>query len=130
MNPKSGAALIRRNGLMKLYGFVSRYFKDERLRQLFSFQSMYLGVSPHEAPAVYSVVNYMETGLGIWYPKGGMYQLSLALAKLVKDLGGEIITKTAVENIIVEQKRAVGVRTKKGEIRSDMVVANSDLVYT
>ena len=71
MNPKSGAALIRRNGLMKLYGFVSRYFKDERLRQLFSFQSMYLGVSPHEAPAVYSVVNYMETGLGIWYPKIG-----------------------------------------------------------
>ena len=130
INPKSGMELIKKRGLSKLYSFVSHYFKDERLRQLFSFQSMYLGVSPHEAPAVYSVVSYMETGLGIWYPKGGMYSLSEALQKLVVDLGGEIITKTPVKEIIVEGKTATGVITNKGKLMADLVIANSDLVYT
>lgn len=130
INPKSGTELIRKRGLSKLYSFVSHYFKDERLRQLFSFQSMYLGVSPHEAPAVYSVVSYMETGLGIWYPKGGMYSLSEALQKLVIDLGGEIITKSPVKEIIVENKTATGVVTKNGKLEADLVIANSDLVYT
>ena len=89
-----------------------------------------MGVSPHEAPAVYSVVSYMETGLGIWYPKGGMYSLSEALQKLVVDLGGEIITKTPVKEIIVEGKTATGVITNKGKLMADLVIANSDLVYT
>ena len=131
ISPVSGAQLFKRRGLSKLYNFVSRYFKDERLRQLFSFQSMYLGVSPHEAPAVYSVVSYMETGLGIWYPKGGMYSLSLAIEKLVKDLGGEIITSTSVEEIIIENKTAVGIRTNKNKkLYADTIVANADLVYS
>lgn len=130
ISPKSGVQLIKKRGLSKLYNFVSHYFKDERLRQLFSFQSMYLGVSPHEAPAVYSVVSYMETGLGIWYPKGGMYKLSEALEKLVKDLGGEIVLNTPVDEILIEQKRAVGIKINETKISADLVVANSDLVYT
>lgn len=130
INLKSGAQLLRKRGLTKLYPFVSRYFKDEHLRQLFSFQSMYLGVSPYEAPAIYSVVAYMETGLGIWYPKGGMYSLSLALQKLVKDLGGKIITKKPVEHIVINSGHAVGVALPKGEkVLADIVVANADLVY-
>jgi len=130
INPKSGFELLRRRGLSKLYNFVSYYFKDERLRQLFSFQSMYLGVSPHEAPAVYSVVSYMETGLGIWYPKGGMYSLSMALAKLVTDLGGEIRTSTLVDEIIIENKTAVGVKIKNTTIMANTIIANADLIYS
>jgi phytoene desaturase len=130
INPVSGAQLLRRRGLSKLYDFVAHYFKDERLQQLFSFQSMYLGVSPHEAPAVYSMVSYMETGLGIWYPKGGMYSLSIAIQRLVKDLGGEILTSTQVEEIIVENKTAVGVKIKNNkELWADTIIANADLVY-
>lgn len=131
INPKSGMELMKKRGLSKLYNFVSHYFKDERLRQLFSFQSMYLGVSPHEAAAVYSMVSYMETGLGIWYPKGGMYSLSLALEKLVKDMGGQIRTSTAVERIVVKEASATGVVLSGGkQMSADMVLANADLVYT
>jgi phytoene desaturase len=72
----------------------------------------------------------METGLGIWYPKGGMYSLSMAMEKLVKDLGGEILTSSSVEEIIIKDKKAVGVRLKKGRVVSaDTIVANADLVY-
>jgi phytoene desaturase len=92
---------------------------------------MYLGVSPFDAPAIYSVVNYMETGLGIWYPKGGMYSLSQGLEKLVKDLGGTILTSTEVSRISVKNQSATGVILKNGKhLKADLVVANSDLVYS
>lgn len=130
INVRSGASLMRKRGLSSLWNFTGRYFKDERLRQLFSFQSMYLGVSPYEAPAIYSVVSYMETGLGIWYPKGGMYSLSLALQKLVKDLGGKIVCKKPVDHIIINSQVAVGVVLADGtKILADKVVVNADLVY-
>lgn len=131
ISPKAGVELLVRGGLSKLYKFVSGYFDDEHLRQLFSFQSMYLGVSPYDAPAIYSIVSYMETGLGIWYPKGGMYSLSQGLAKLVNNLGGEIVLNSEVERIIIKNQAAVGVEIKNGEkVDSDLVVANADLVYS
>lgn len=130
LNPQHGYRLWRKRGLSKLWDFTGRYFADERLRQLFSFQSMYLGVSPYEAPAIYSTVSYMETGLGIWYPKGGMYSLSLALRKLCTDLGVEIKTSQDVQQILVENRKAVGVVVNNKTVLADMVIANADLVYT
>lgn len=128
---KAGAELLKGRGLSKLYSFVSRYFTDPRLRQLFSFQSMYLGVTPYEAPAVYSVVSYMETGLGIWYPKGGMHALPRAIAQLCKDLGVEIKLNQPVEEIMVEHKRTTGVKLPDGTVLpADIVVSNADLTYT
>lgn len=128
---KAGIQLLRRRGLTKLYSFVSRYFTDPRLRQLFSFQSMYLGVTPYEAPAIYSVVSYMETGLGIWYPKGGMHALPQALAKLCQDLGVKIHLNTPVDQITTDHKRATGVTLSSGEhIKADIVISNADLTYT
>lgn len=128
---RSGSQLLKKRGLSKLWNFVGYYFKDERLKQLFSFQSMYLGVSPYEAPAIYSVVSYMETGLGIWYPKGGMYSLSIALERLVKDLGGKIETNTPVEKVLVEDNKTTGVELgNKSIIESDIVLCNSDLIYS
>ncbi len=130
INPKHGYRLWRKHGLSKLWDFTGRYFDDERLRQLFSFQSMYLGVSPYEAPAIYSTVSYIETGLGIWYPKGGMYSLSLALKKLCLDLGVTIKTSQNVEQILVKGKKAIGVKLNNKTILADKIIANSDLVYT
>ncbi len=131
ININSGIKLLKKRGIYKLWNFVGRYFKDNRLKQLFSFQSMYLGVSPYEAPAVYSVVSYMETGLGIWYPKGGMYSLSQALEKLVIDMGGTIHVNSAIKQVLVDDKQANGVELETGEtIQSDIVICNADLVYS
>ncbi len=129
VNITKGYKLFRKGGLGKLYSFVGRYFDDERLKQLFSFQSMYLGVSPYDAPAIYSTVSYMETGLGIWYPKGGMYSLSLALEKLCKDMGVAIKTRCKVDEITIRKQRAVGVNSNGKSINADLVVVNADLVY-
>ncbi len=129
INFRSGLKLLQKRGLISLWKFVSRYFNDDRLRQLFSFQSMYLGVSPYEAPAVYSVLSYMETGLGIWYPKGGMYSLSQALEKLVIGMGGKIYTNTPISQITITNNIAKGVVVGGEAIEADLVVCNADLVY-
>lgn len=127
---KAGLELAKSGGLKKLYSYVSKYFDDPRLRMLFSFQAMYLGVSPYEAPAVYGMVSYMETGLGIWYPQGGMHKLPEAFARLVTDLGGVIRLRTAVGRILVENKKAYGVQLESGEeMTADVVVCNADLPY-
>ncbi len=127
---RAGLELARSGGLRKLYSYVSSFFDDPRLRMLFSFQAMYLGVSPYEAPAVYGMVSYMETGLGIWYPQGGMHKLPEALGKLVEDLGGSIRTSTAAARVMIEGKTARGVVLENGEeLRADAVVCNADLPY-
>ncbi len=132
ISPRAGWELVRGGGLRRLYPFVSSYFQDERLRQLFSFQSMYLGVTPFEAPAIYSVVSYMETGLGIYYPKGGMYALPQALERLCTELGVTIRCDTAVEQILVdsEARRVRGVQLADQELMADIVISNADLPYT
>ncbi len=127
----AGIELLKGRGLSKLYTFVSRYFTDWRLRQLFSFQSMYLGVTPYEAPAVYSVVSYMETGLGIWYPQGGMHALPRALQQLCEKLGVTIRLNTPINQILVYHGKVQGVElTDKQVIKCDIVISNADLTYS
>lgn len=56
---------------------ASKYFWTERLRRVFTFASMYMGMSPFEAPGTYSLLQYTELGEGIWYPVGGFHKVSL-----------------------------------------------------
>lgn len=131
INLKAGLSLLRGRGANRLYSYVSRFFGHPKLRQLFSFQAMYLGVTPYQAPAVYSVVSYMETGLGIWYPKGGMYALSEALYDLCRDLGVTFILQTSCQQILIRDNAVTGVKLDTGmTLKSSLVVSNADLTYT
>ncbi|MFN7135684.1 MAG: phytoene desaturase family protein, partial [Myxococcales bacterium] len=71
----------------RMYAEVSKYFRDERLRAALTFQTMYLGISPYESPAVYGLLPFTELAVGIWFPKGGMYAIPLALERLAGELG-------------------------------------------
>lgn len=130
ISPRNLNVLARYRMLEKLYTRVSRHFKDDRLRMLFSFQSMYLGISPFDAPSVYAVVTYMESGEGIWFPMGGLHAVPQALAKLATELGVRVHYDTPVERVLVENGRAAGVRLKNGaEVQAGAVVANADLPF-
>src|SRR5919202_1560135 len=72
--------LLRTRALGNYYRQVSKFFASEKLRQAFSLQTMYLGLSPLEAPAVYSLLPYTELAEdGLWFPQGGMYSLIEAI---------------------------------------------------
>jgi phytoene desaturase len=112
------------------YRSVSKFFRTEKLRQAFSFQTMYLGLSPFEAPAVYALLPYTELAEdGLWFPRGGMYSLVEGLGRLAGELGVRIHLRSAVEKILVTKARATGVRVDGEEVGADAVLANADLPY-
>jgi phytoene desaturase len=122
--------LFELKALVKHYANVSHYFRDPRLRAAFSFQNMYLGLSPFAAPATFSLLQYAELGEGVWFPRGGMYRIAESLTAIAEGLGVRIRYGEPVKAIDVDGSRASGVTLASGEhLQADVVVANADLPY-
>ncbi|MCS6801818.1 MAG: phytoene desaturase family protein [Chloroflexota bacterium] len=123
--------VLKTNSLGSLYDHVGRYFDDERLKLAFTFQTMYLGISPHDAPAIYALLPYTELAEGIWYARGGMYRVVEALERLARELGVKIVTGCKVRAIHVADGLATGAETVHGiPLQADIVVSNVDLPTT
>lgn len=122
--------LFQLKPLVSHYQDTSRYFEDPRLRAAFSFQNMYLGLSPYDAPATYTLLQFTEMVEGVWYPRGGMYSIITSLTEIAEGLGATFHYDSPVRRIDVEGDRAVGVTLESGEqLRADVVIANADLPY-
>ncbi|WP_165874368.1 phytoene desaturase family protein [Rubrobacter taiwanensis] len=129
-SPRNLRLLKETQAVNNYYRSVSRFFRSEKLRQAFSFQTMYLGLSPFDAPAVYALLPYTELAEdGLWYPRGGMYRLVEAMCALAEELGVGMHLESPVEKITVVKGRAAGVRVNGGEFGADAVLANADLPY-
>src|SRR5262249_10092920 len=79
VTPRNLYELVKTDALANLFRRAARYFHDEHLRLAFTFQTMYLGISPLDAPAIYALLPYSELAEGIWYPRGGIYRLVEAM---------------------------------------------------
>jgi len=122
--------MLRIRAHQKAYAHAARYFRDDRLRAAMTFQTMYLGISPYAAPAVYGLLPFSELGVGIWFPDGGLYAIPLALEKAARELGVKVRYGVEVKRIDVEGGRATGVTLASGESeRADMVLCNADLPW-
>jgi phytoene desaturase len=89
-----------------------------------------MGLSPFEAPATFSLMQYTELAHGVWYPRGGMYQVIETLMEIARQAGVEFEFETTVERIEVNGRRARGVVLEDGRfVEADAVVANADLPY-
>ena len=116
--------------LVKHYRNMSAYFKEPRLKAAFTFQDVYMWLSPFEAPATFSIMPYNELAHGVWYPRGGMYQIVEALVELARQAGVDFIFDAEVEKIEVNGARARGVAFNDGSrLEAGTVVANADLPY-
>jgi phytoene desaturase len=128
--PRNLRLLLKTKAINNYYRSVSKYFKTEKLRQTFSFQTMYLGLSPFKAPAVYALLPYTELAEdGLHYPRGGMYALIEAVVSLARNLGVRINLNSPVDEIVVAKDRARGVWVNGEEVGADAVLANADLPY-
>ncbi|GIV18316.1 MAG: dehydrosqualene desaturase [Armatimonadota bacterium] len=120
--------LVKHRLLANLYRRIRHYTRDPRLQMLFTFQTMYLGLSPLQAPWVYSILTYMESGEGVWFPRGGMYQLVRALETIAQEEGVQIRRGERVEEVLVQAGQAKGVRLNSGEsLHAEIVVLNTDV---
>ncbi len=109
---------------------MGNYFHDPRLKVAFTFQNMYMGLSPYEAPAIFSLLQYTEFAEGVWYPMGGMYSVIEALTTIAEKRGVRFLYNTPVERINVDDRKATGLTLTDGrQLRADILVANADLPY-
>lgn len=130
LTPSNLPQILRVGAHQNLYRQVAKVFRDLRLQQAFSFQTMYLGVSPYEAPAVFSLLPYTELAVGVWYPTGGMGAIPLALERVCREEGVGLHYGAPVRRVLTEGGRAVGVELEDGRVqKADVVVVNADYPY-
>jgi len=131
-NPLAGLRLLQTNAHQNLYRQVAGFFDhDDKLAKAFSFHSMFLGLSPFDALAMYSLITYADLALGMWFPMGGIYTIVEDMTALADQMGVSMRAGASVAEICVERGHVTGVRLESGEqVRADLVVSNADLPYT
>jgi phytoene desaturase len=130
VNPGNLSLLTELKLLRNHYDNLGNYFKSEKLKAVFSFQDVYMGLSPYESPAAYSMLQYTELADGVWFPIGGMYRIVESLVSIAEGHGARFVYESPVKQIVLKGSRATGVVLEDGSTRSaDIVIANADLPY-
>ncbi len=105
---------------------LRQYFKDDRIRLGFSFQSKYLGMSPFSCPSLFSILSFLEYEHGVFHPVGGCGAVTAAMARIAEGMGVKILRDTAVEEMLFTGRKVTGVRTKDETLHAEAVVVNAD----
>jgi phytoene desaturase len=114
-----------------VYGLVSKYVKDDRLRQVLSFHPLLVGGNPFSTTSIYTLIAFLERKWGVHFPIGGTGALVNGLVSLIEGLGGTVRCNAEVRRILVEGQRARGVELASGEkLPAEVVVSNADSAWT
>jgi len=105
---------------------IDMLFKDERLRNILKFPVLFLGATPENTPALYSLMNYADLKLGTWYPQGGMYEVIDGFVKVCKEQGVKFILDAEVTAFNMQGSEIKSMVTKKGDISFDYIIASAD----
>ncbi len=125
------ARLTALGGFRRWDTMVKRHVSDPRLRRVFTFQSLYAGVAPQHALAVYAVIAYMDTVAGVFFPRGGVRALPDALAAAAADAGVQFRYGSTVTGLERSGERITAVHTDRdGRLPCDAVVLTTELAQT
>lgn len=119
-------------GIFKLHVFqsirsyISKYFKSPRLIQILEFPVLFLGASPANTPALYSLMNYADMVLGTWYPKGGMYKVVEGMVALAEEKGVRFVYNSTVQSVNINKAQVNSLTVNNQQIFIDYLVAGAD----
>ncbi len=130
VSPKIAGSALKLNLLTNFRDYVGGYFRHPWLRALMEFPVIFLGASPKNIPALYSLMNYGGYALGTWYPMGGFYQLVLAMKKVAQEQGASFYFNQTVENIAPADDGTVSLTINGLPQTFDAVIASSDYHHT
>lgn len=125
--------MIKLRSDRSVYQFASKYFKNEKLREAFSFHPLLIGGNPFTSTSIYSMIHELEQKFGVWFAMGGTGALVKGFGECFMDIGGEVFLEAEVSEILMDEQtgKAKGVKMKSGEtLAADAVVANSDVART
>lgn len=111
------------------YNSIARFIKNEKIRQLVAFQTLYIGISPFQGPSIYNIIPLIQTMYGVHYIEGGMYAYAQALERLFLERGGVIHYNTEVSSIIIENKRATGIVVQGEVLPAECILNTADFPY-
>ncbi|PZD77870.1 NAD(P)/FAD-dependent oxidoreductase [Mesonia sp. K7] len=109
---------------------IRKKFNNPKLIQILEFPVLFLGAKPSKTPAFYSFMNFADFGLGTWYVKGGMFEVAQGLHQLAQELGVKFYFNEKVEQIITENKKAIGINTQTQIHKADIILSGADYHYT
>jgi len=109
---------------------VIKEFKNPKLAQILQFPVLFLGAKPADTPAFYNFMNFADFGLGTWHPKDGMYSVVKGMVALAESLGVKIYVNSPAEEILLKNKKAVGLKTNGKTVLSDIVLSGADYHHT
>jgi phytoene desaturase len=122
--------LIRLRSQESVFTLVSRHIKDPLLQQVFSFHPLLVGGNPFQSSSIYAMIHYLERKWGVHFAMGGTGALVRALGKLFTEMGGRLRLNARVEQLLVEDGAARGVRLGSGEeLPAAVVVSNADVAH-
>jgi phytoene desaturase len=125
-DPRILMSMFRLQMFSSVSSAIRKLFKHEQLIQLLEFPVLFLGATPQNTPALYSLMNYADLALGTWYPKGGMHEIVKAMVSLAEELGVDIRYNQEVKQIIVTDSHAKQVVTDTDTYEVDAVVGGAD----
>ncbi|SKB62355.1 1-hydroxycarotenoid 3,4-desaturase CrtD [Daejeonella lutea] len=108
----------------------SSKFADSKTIRLFNRYATYNGSNPYQAPATLNVIPHFEQHFGAYFPEGGMYSIIRALTNLAIDCGVKFQFETYIDQIVLDGKKAKGVRSGQSMHPADIIVSNMDIWYT
>ena len=128
---KIAPQMVKLSSYRSVYSLVSKFFRDSRLRIVFSFHPLLIGGNPFTASSIYCLIAFLERRWGVHFAMGGTGRLVDGLVRLIEGQGGAVRRGQEVREIIVKDGAACGVRLGSGEtLAADVVVSNADSAWT
>ncbi len=122
---------IELNPFQTMQSYLNKWFKSDRLKKILEYTLVFLGSDPAKTPAMYNIMNAIDFNMGVYYPKGGIYEIVKALVRINEKHGTKFITNSPVSEILIEGKKAVGVKLNNNEeLKADIIISNADLWFT
>ena len=123
--------LIKLQSYKSVYKYASQFIENDFLRKCFSFHPLLVGGNPFQTTSIYAMIHYLEREWGVHYAMGGTGAIVDAMEKLILEQGGYIHKSAEVDEILIENGSAKGIRLKDGtEHFADRIVSNADVAFT
>jgi len=132
---KVSPSLMKLRADRSVYSTVSKYVKDDHLRQALSFHSLLVGGNPFQTSSIYTLIHFLEREWGVHFPEGGTHALVRALVKLFEELGGEVRLSTPVQTIEIESSNDKNTKHRVSDENGntqvfDLIISNADVHHT